>query len=98
MSTTNPTPGEPAPLHVEVVSGGVPTRVDAEEIRVTLPNGIVFHLSRGLDPSGSIVADIPFDGPDADEFSVFLLRPGASNVLFINAERHPRRPGGCGAA
>lgn len=91
MSTTNPTPRESAPLHVEVICGGVPTQLDAEEIRVSLPNGIVFNLSRGLDPSGSIVADIPFDGPDADEFSAFLLRPGASNMLFINAERHPRQ-------
>ncbi|MFI1156564.1 hypothetical protein [Streptomyces sioyaensis] len=93
MSSTNPTPGEAAPLHVEAICGGVPTPLDAEEIRVTLPNGIVFHLSRGLDPAGSVVANIPSGGPDADEFSVFTLQPGACNMLFINAERHPRRTG-----
>ncbi|MGX1853620.1 hypothetical protein [Streptomyces sp. NPDC055299] len=93
MPTTDPTPFEGAPLHVEVVRDGVPTPLEAEEIRVTLPNGIVFHLSRGQDPAGSVVADIPCGGPDADEFSAFLLRPGASNLLFINAERHVRRTG-----
>ncbi|MFF8790112.1 hypothetical protein [Streptomyces sp. NPDC015125] len=48
------------------------------------------NLSRGHDPAGSIVADSPVDGPDADEFSVFVLRPGAANLVRINAERHPR--------
>ncbi|WP_328688612.1 hypothetical protein OG879_18165 [Streptomyces caniferus] len=91
MSATDPTRGEAAPLHIEAICDGVPTQLDAEEIRVTLPNGIVFNLHRGLDPSGSIVADIPIDGPDADEFPVFVLRPGAANLLHINAERHPRR-------
>ncbi|MFI2188130.1 hypothetical protein [Streptomyces sioyaensis] len=90
MSATNPTPGEPAPLHVEVIRDGVPTPLDAEEIRVTLPNGIVFHLHPGLDPAGSVMAAIPSEGPDADEFSVFVLRPGAANLFLINAERHPR--------
>ncbi|MEX2972499.1 hypothetical protein [Streptomyces sp. C184] len=93
MPTTDPTPDEGAPLHVEVVRDGVPTPFDADEIRVTLPNGIVFHLSHGQDPAGSVVAEIPFEGPDADEFSAFLLRPGASNMLFLNAERHVRRTG-----
>ncbi|WP_329151104.1 hypothetical protein OIU91_27980 [Streptomyces sp. NBC_01456] len=93
MTTTDPTPDAGAPLHVEIVRDGVPTPLDAEEIRVTLPNGIVFHLSQGQDPAGSVVANIPSEGPDADEFSVFLLRPGASNTLFLNAERHRRRTG-----
>lgn len=57
----------------------------AEEIRVTLPNGIVFNLSRGLDPSGSIVANIPSDGPDADEFSVFVPRNGIRAALWRSA-------------
>ncbi|MEU7430994.1 hypothetical protein AB0B07_09065 [Streptomyces sioyaensis] len=93
MPTIDPTPDERAPLHVEVVRDGIPTPLDADEIRVTLPNGIVFHLSHGQDPGGSVVAEIPFEGPDADEFSAFLLRPGASNMLFLNAERHVRRTG-----
>ncbi|MBM4791328.1 hypothetical protein HXP44_04425 [Streptomyces sioyaensis] len=97
MPTTDPTPNERAPLHVEVVRDGVPTPLDADEIRVTLPNGIVFHLAHGQDPAGSVVAEIPFEGPDAEEFSHFLVRPGAANLLFLNAERHVRRTGeGCG--
>ncbi|MEV6566276.1 hypothetical protein [Streptomyces kronopolitis] len=96
MQTSDSTPAEGAPLHVEAVRDGVPTPLDADEIRVTLPNGIVFHLSPGRDPAGSVVAEIPFAGPDAEEFATFVLRPGASNLLLINAERHPRRAGETG--
>ncbi|MFF7228548.1 hypothetical protein BX264_2388 [Streptomyces sp. 2333.5] len=91
MPITDPTPVDETPLHVEVVRDGVPTPLDADEIRVTLPNGIVVHLSRGQDPAGSVVAQIPSEGPDADTFSHFLVRPGAANLLFLNAERHARR-------
>lgn len=93
MTTPDPTPEHGAPLHVEIVRDGVPTPFDAEEIRVTLPNGIVFDLSHGQDPAGSVVANIPSQGPDADEFASFLLRPGAANLFLINAERHVRPTG-----
>ncbi|MEV7466371.1 hypothetical protein AB0O20_07615 [Streptomyces kronopolitis] len=91
MPTPDTAPEQGAPLHVEIVRDGVPTPFDAEEVRVTLPNGIVFRLYPGQDPAGSVVADLPCGGPDTDEFAAFVLRPGASNLFLINAERHGRR-------
>ncbi|GLW14127.1 hypothetical protein Stsp01_08700 [Streptomyces sp. NBRC 13847] len=34
---------------------------------------------------------VPCGGPDADGFAAFALRPGASNLFLIDAERHGRR-------
>ncbi|WP_329331001.1 hypothetical protein OIU81_08430 [Streptomyces sp. NBC_01454] len=73
------------PLRVRAVHKGASTDITADEIWITLSNGIEFVLRN--DAYGSLGAHIPCT-PDNDEFAVFVVRPGASNVLVLNAERH----------
>ncbi|KOG57201.1 hypothetical protein ADK76_18210 [Streptomyces griseoflavus] len=55
--------------------------VEADELRIMLPNGVTLHLSDAGDPSGFLLAEIP-----AGE-GFFELRPGAANLMLINAAR-----------
>lgn len=74
------------PLRVRAVYEGVPTDITADEIWITLPNRIEFAL-RYYHPDGSLCAHIP-DEPDAEALAEFVVRPGAANWLFLNAESH----------
>ena len=74
------------PLRVRAVYEGVPTDITADEIWITLPNSIEFVLEHSLRPDGSLSALIPL-APDADRVEGrFVVRLGAANVLFLNAE------------
>ncbi|WP_159393858.1 hypothetical protein [Streptomyces sp. NRRL F-5755] len=55
--------------------------MEADELRITLPNGVTLHLSDAGDPSGFLLAEIP-----AGE-GFFEVRPGAANLMLINAAR-----------
>lgn len=84
--------GQPAPmLTVQALVDGVLQDVPAEELRLTLANGMVVELFPDPRLDG-VVLRLPV-ASDEEFHGVFLVRPGASNVLVIDAERRKtRRP------
>ncbi|MFG2191265.1 hypothetical protein [Streptomyces sp. NPDC048639] len=80
-----PKEAESSALRVQAVADGVVTDITAEELRLTLSNGIVVQLCPGHD--GSIAARIDVQ---PDRHFRFVLVPGAANLFFINAEGHVR--------
>jgi hypothetical protein len=63
--------------------------VHAEELRLTLPSGIVVEVwpDERLDGSLALRLAGEHDDPYLD---VFQVRPGAANVLLVGAERLQR--------
>jgi hypothetical protein len=61
----------------------------AEALQVTLPNGVSF-LIESARPDGAAMLLIPLD-PESSFYCVFSLDPGATNLLFLRAERKPRQ-------
>jgi hypothetical protein len=81
-----------ATLTVQAVVDGAVRDVSADQLRLTLPNGVVIEVSPDHpDRHGSLVLSIPasLERATVDEF---VVRPGASNLMRINAERHERAP------
>jgi hypothetical protein len=76
-------------LAVQSLVDGVFRDVPAEELRLTLPNGIVVEVWPDERLGGSLV--LRLDGsPEDPHLDMFMVRPGAVNVLVIGAERQLR--------
>ncbi|MFI1161844.1 hypothetical protein [Streptomyces sioyaensis] len=76
------------PLRVQAVCDGISTGLAADEVWITLPNGIMFRLWPGHEREKCIVAELPFEADEPGSCSVFVLKPGGANLFRLNAERH----------
>jgi hypothetical protein len=90
MNETEASDGALTPWRVRTVHGSGATDIDADEVWITLPNGIEFVLRDDGAPDGSLGAHIP-SAPEDEQFAVFVVKPGASNLLLLNAEGRARR-------
>lgn len=72
------------------VKNGKSEAIDAEEIEVTLPNGVKFLLSATDRPAGCVALHIPEHAPRALQFGAFSIEPGAANTIFVRAVLYER--------
>ena len=77
-------------LAFRALRNGKTSPIDADEIEVTLPNGVTFLLSATERPQGGIALHIPANGPDDPQFGVFSIEPGAANTIFVRATLNDR--------
>ncbi|MEP9371918.1 hypothetical protein [Mesorhizobium sp. KR1-2] len=72
------------------VRDGKAVKIDADEIEVTLANGVRFTLSATSRPGGGVTLHIPEHDPDALQFGAFSIEPGAANTIFVRAVLYDR--------
>jgi hypothetical protein len=72
------------------INNGKSEVIDAEEIEVTLPNGVKFLLSATERPTGCVALHIPEHDPEALQFGAFSIEPGAANTIFVRAVLYDR--------
>jgi len=72
------------------INDGKSARIDAEEIEVTLPNGVKFLLSATERPEGGVALHIPQADPGALQFGAFSIELGAANTIFLRAVLYDR--------
>ncbi|MDH6232374.1 hypothetical protein M2281_002973 [Mesorhizobium soli] len=72
------------------INNGKSARIEAEEIEVTLPNGVKFLMSPTDKPGGGISLHIPEHDPEALQFGAFSIEPGAANTIFLRAVLYDR--------
>ncbi len=77
-------------LTFRALRNGRTAPVDADEIEVTLSNGVTFLISAAERPQGGVALHIPAKGPDDPQFGVFSIEPGAANTIFVRATLYDR--------
>lgn len=70
---------------------GLATEIAADAIEVGLPNGLSFRIMAFAGRNGSATLHMPADDPQAPNFDVFCVEPGAANTLFISVDRVQKR-------
>jgi hypothetical protein len=84
------TPPDRAIVFHAVRNGEAEEIPPAEALQVTLPSGVSFLIESKARPDGAALLLIPLDS-ESSFYSVFSLDPGATNLLFLRAERKPRQ-------
>ncbi|WP_019171406.1 hypothetical protein [Pseudaminobacter salicylatoxidans] len=82
--------GKHGVVSFRAINNGKSARIEAEEIEVTLPNGVKFLLSATDRPDGGVALHIPEHDPDALQFGAFSIEPGAVNTIFLRAVLYDR--------
>ena len=82
--------GSHGAVRFRAVRGGKATKIDADEIEVTLGNGVTFTLSAVDTPGDGVALHIPHQEPEAPQFGVFSIEPGAANTIFVRAVLYDR--------
>lgn len=82
--------GRHGAVSFRAVNNGKTARIDAEEIEVTLANGIKFLLSASERAADGISLHIPQQKPDDLQFGVFSIEPGAANTIHVRAVLYER--------
>jgi len=82
--------GKQGMVSFRAVNHGKSAPIEAEEIEVTLPNGVTFLLSATERPDGGVALHIPEQDPDALRFGAFSIEPGAANTIFLRAVLYDR--------